>query len=535
MMPIFSADCRSSAPCSSLLRRLVRSGATLGFVVSLLTAASCARRAEPRLVVIGLDGATWALLDPWIAAGDLPNLKAFRDGANWGPMSSVMPYLSPPAWTSAVTGVNPGRHGIFDFQRRLPGQTVIVTETSKSRRSPPIWNLLKGSGKRSAVINIPMTDPPDEVDGVMVSGFPHLDQTGYAWPPELEARCKEMGYILDEMEMKLPAGQEESILRHYTQARDKQWELAKQLYQEQEYDLFWIVFTGVDRIQHLYWIFDDPKNPKYDPALARRFGESIHRFWMEQDKILGEFFALIRPGSSVLLVSDHGFGPIRHEMRIGNWLRTAASGFSSDQARQIFTLDLSDAARLYVRLPGRDPGAELAPAQARELRDRLSGRLLAERDPTTGESPLEGIFPSEKIFVGKYAEKGPDLNLLPGYGYYVNWGDVAAGYQLPPFGPISSTLSGWHRMDGIFALQGPDVVPGKTTGNYSLLDVAPTCLHLLGRPLPEDFDGRPMEGCFRPEWWRKHPPRYQGRLSEEDRPLTPEEKSALKNLPYVGG
>jgi predicted AlkP superfamily phosphohydrolase/phosphomutase len=504
-------------------------------VLMVLVATDCARKPASKLVVIGLDGATWDLLEPWIQAGDLPNLKTFRENSTWGTMTSVVPYLSPSAWTSAVTGVNPGRHGIFDFQRRLPGQPVVVTETSKSRRSPPIWNLLKGSGKTVAVINIPMTDPPDEVDGVMVSGFPHLDHEGFAYPPALEARCKAMGYLLDEMEMKIRDGEEEKTLADYRAARDKRWELTRQLYTEKEYDLFWVVFTGVDRIQHLYWKFDDPRNPHYDPEKAARFAGTMRKYWMEQDKILGEFLAMVRPGSTVLVVSDHGFGPIRRELRVGNWLRTPSTGFSSDQAEDIFSLDPSDAARLYLRTAGRDPGATRSEADRRSLRDRLSSALLAARDPETGEKPVDTVWPSEQVFVGKYAEKGPDLTALPSNGYYLALGDLPAGYKLPDYGPLTNTLSGWHHMEGIFMLRGPEAAsPGRSAKAYNLLDVTPTCLYLLGRPLPQDFDGKIMEGLLTPGLLAKMPPVFKGLLNEEDRPLTPEEQKALKNLPYVG-
>lgn len=527
---------RAGAHGTRRLRDLVR-GSLCFLVAGILALAmtDCGRKPARKLVVIGLDGATWDLLDPWIQAGDLPNLKAFRDGASWGTMTSVVPFLSPPAWTSAVTGVNPGRHGIFDFQRRLPGQQAIVTETSKSRRSPPIWNLLKGSGKTVAIVNIPMTDPPDEVDGVMVAGFPHLDHEGFAYPPALEARCKSMGYVLDEMEMKLRDGEEQKTLDSLRTARGKRWELAKQLYGEKEYDLFWVVFTGVDRIQHLYWKFDDPKNPHYDPAKAARFADTMRKYWMEQDRILGEFFGIIRPGATVLVLSDHGFGPIRRELRVGNWLRSVGSGFSSAEAADIFCLDPSDAARLYLRTPGRDPGGSRDQAGLRTLRDRLSTELLTARDPETGEKPVDAVYPAEEVFVGKYAEKGPDLNALPSNGYFVALGDFATGYKLPNYGPLTNTLSGWHHMEGIFMMRGPAVAaPGKVEKPCNLLDVAPTCLYLLGRPLPEDFDGKIMETVLAPGLLKKTPPVFKGLLNDEDRPLTPEEQKALKNLPYVG-
>jgi hypothetical protein len=120
----------SESACGRIVRRsggrVPRGLFLLAAALLQLSAIGCAPRPAARLVVVGLDGATWDLLEPWIQAGDLPNLKAFRDGAAWGTMTSVVPYLSPSAWTSAVTGVNPGRHGIFDFQRRLPGQRRVA-------------------------------------------------------------------------------------------------------------------------------------------------------------------------------------------------------------------------------------------------------------------------------------------------------------------------------------------------------------------------------------------------------------------------
>ncbi len=527
---------RSATGALQAIGRASSAGRLVALLLTLsLAGTGCESKRGEKLLVIGLDGATWDLLEPWIQHGDLPNLQKFRDGSAWGTMNSVVPYLSPPAWTSAVTGVNPGRHGIFDFQRRLPGENVIVTETSKSRRSPPIWNMLKGTGKKVAVVNVPMTDPPDEVDGVMVAGFPHLDQSGFAWPKSLEDRCVKMGYILDEMEMKLPDGEEQKIFDHIRATRDKRWELAKQLYTEGDYDLFFMVFTGTDRVQHMFWKFSDPENPHYDPAKAAKFGDFMHEYWIEQDRILGQFFALAKPNTWILVLSDHGFGPIRRELRVGNWLRTPESGFTEEEASEVFPLDRSDGARLYVREPGRDPGGRLGPQERAALRERLAGGLARKVDPETGQRPLEAVYPSEKVFVGKYAEKGPALTLLPSYAWYVNWGDQDTGFKLPCCGDVLGTLSGWHRMNGMYMLRGPGVKPGREERAFSLLDVAPTCLYLLGRPVPEDLEGNVMARALQDSYLRGHKEVRKGTVGEENRPLTPEEKGALKNLPYVGG
>lgn len=498
-------------------------------------AAGCAKAPRPRLFVIGLDGATWDLIGPWIENGDLPNLKALRDQSAWGTMRSVIPYLSPPAWTTAITGVNPGRHGIFDFQRRLPQSNKVVTETSKSRRSPPIWNMLKGSGLRVAVVNVPMTDPPDDVDGVMVAGFPHLDQKGYAWPRALEDTLKTMGYLTDKMEMKIPEGEEEAVFQELWNTMEKRWELVRKLYTQARYDLFWVVFTQTDRVQHLFWKFDDPKSPHYVPEQAAKFGGSMKKLWVEQDRILGELLKLLPPDTWVLVLSDHGFGPIRREFRVGCYLRRPESGFTEEDAENVFCLDRSDAARLYIREPGRDPGGTLDADARKALEAKLVSKLRGLRDPSTGEEVIEEVYPKEKVFVGKYAERGPTLTLMPARGWHITFGDVEDGFKLAPFGDLSTGLSGWHRMNGMFILRGPGVRPGHVEKEYNLLDVVPTCMYILQQTMAEDLDGKIMEDCFTPEHLRKVSPKRTGRLTEEDRPMTPEEIESLRNLPYIGG
>lgn len=506
----------------------------LAAVLLLLGALSCVAREKPKLFVLGLDGATWDLLDPWIEAGDLPNLKALRDQSAWGTMNSVVPYLSPPAWTSAITGVNPGRHGIFDFQHRLSQQATIVTETANSRHSPPIWMMLKGRGLKCGVVNVPMTSPPDQLDGFMVSGFPHLPTIDWAEPRALEERLKGMGYLLDEMEMKLPAGEEDRIYARYLASLQKRAEIVKTLYAEDEYDLFWVVYTETDRVQHCFWQFDDPASPKYTAERAARWGGSIKKLWIEQDRIIGEMLGMLAPNTWVLVVSDHGFGPMHRELRIQNFLRAPGSTVSADEADELFSLDRSDAARLYLREPGKDPGGHLSPNERKELEQRVVAALAGATDPKTSEKPVDVAYSRDQVFVGRYAEKGPTLTLQPSGAWAFTVGDMDTDYQAAPFDDCTSSLSGWHRMNGIFALRGPGVRPGHLARTYSLLDVVPTCLYVLEQAMAEDLDGDLMADCFTDRYRSRVKKVERGRLSEEDRELTPEELEQIQNIPYMG-
>jgi len=499
---------------------------------------SCAERKPARapVVVIGLDGATWELLQPWIDAGDLPTLGEIQRSWAWGELRSSIPYLSPPAWTTAVTGVNPGKHAIFDFQRRLPGQQVVVNETAASRRAQPIWNMLRDSGLRSLVLNIPMTDPPDEMNGLCIAGFPHLDATGFTYPPELEQKLA--GYELERMELHLIAGKEDSLLASYMRGIETRKRIVLDWLADESFDMIWAVFTETDRIQHTFWIFMDPENPSFDSAAAARYGGAIHDFWVAQDRALGEILAAVAPEAAVLVLSDHGFAPLRYELRLQNLLRLPESPLTEREANSVYSYDPADACRIYIARRGRDPNSPWSAEEANRIRDKVAGLLRHVADPRTGQPICAEVRTGEELFHGTYAEKGPDLVVVPSAGYLVTEGDRSGGPGAVLV-PHSPTVSAWHKMNGIYALRGQAIVPGRRDGQggrpFTLTDIVPTVLYLLDQPVPQGLDGTVMTPAIEPQHLAAHPPRTREALEEDYRELSPEELKKLKNLPYIGG
>lgn len=490
-----------------------------------------------KVVVIGLDGATWEILQPWIDRGDLPTLAGLQECCAWGELQSAVPYLSPPAWTTAVTGVNPGKHAIFDFQRRLPGQAAVVNETAKSRRAQPVWNILNASGKRVLLMNIPMTDPPDPIDGLFIAGFPHLNHTGFTHPPELEDRLGD--YVLDELQIKLFPGKEDSLLAAYHRDVASRKRIMLEWLADEPFDMMWVVFTATDRIQHTFWIFMDPENPNYDAEKAEHYGEAIHDLWVAVDRALGEILTAIGPEATTLVMSDHGFGPMRYDLRLQNFLRSSASGFTEQEANGIYVLDPGDASRIYIARRGRDPGAVWSPAEALSVRRKLVAALKAAVDPRTGRKICEAVWVNEGLFAGTYAEKGPDVVVLPSYGYFLTFGEIEPSDESPVIAPHTDKVSAWHRMNGIYAIRGTRIRPGRRDGDggdlYSLVDIVPTVLYLMGQPVPDGLDGDVMRDLFDQSYLRDNPPQSCGPLEEDYRELTPEEIENLKNLPYIGG
>ena len=127
----------------------------------------------PKALIVGLDSATFDLARPWIAGGKLPSLAALMENGAWGRLASVVPPITPPAWTSFMTGKNPGKHGIFHFLEASPGTYGFRYLNAGSRRAKTIWRILSDAGYTVGTINIPFTYPPEQLSGFQISGIGH--------------------------------------------------------------------------------------------------------------------------------------------------------------------------------------------------------------------------------------------------------------------------------------------------------------------------------------------------------------------------
>jgi len=197
--------------------------------------------------------------------------------------------------------VNPGKHNIFDFYRMAVSSSSGILNTSRDRRAHPVWDFLNDDGYRTGIMNIPMTFPPDTVDGFFISGFPYGESgsatTGYTYPPKLEQELQEAGpYPLDPFGEGIVAGSEAPFLKRLQHTFDRQSEEAKRLMRRKDWDLFWVVFTGVDKSQHFFWKFQDPEHPEYDPGLAEMYGGVIRDFYINADRAIGEMLEIAKDG-----------------------------------------------------------------------------------------------------------------------------------------------------------------------------------------------------------------------------------------------
>ena len=433
---------------------------------------------QKRVLVVGLDGATFDLLRPWMEGGSLPNLAAIvRDGAS-GELQSTIPPNSAPAWTSFMTGMNPGKHGVYGFTRVDPREGYAIKVSSGAdRRAQTVYQLLTEQGRRSIVLNVPMTYPPDPIDGLVVTGIdtPGLESQ-FTYPPELRDEIFRLvpDYILDVRSWGVMAVGERRahILDDILRMVDTRKRLALHLMRTQPWDLFTIVFTATDRVQHFFWRFLDPTHPLYDPIEAPKYHDAILRVYRQIDQALGEMLACCGDETTVIVMSDHGFGPQHRLFRINQWLvengflqltyttsnglvhrlssvaqkwlyrrldslvglvRIALSDTAKDRLKWLFprlreqiasmyTLSMIDWAATRAYHTGEFPGGMRVNLRGREVQgivepgaeydavcEAIRSGLEGYVDPDTGKRVVERVFQRDELHWGPYVDLAPDL------------------------------------------------------------------------------------------------------------------------------
>jgi predicted AlkP superfamily phosphohydrolase/phosphomutase len=530
---------------------------------------------KPKMIVVGWDGATWDLINPLVEEGRLPNLARLRARGSWGPFLSTVPAFTPVAWTSIATGVNPGQHGIFDAFRLDPATGKNAFYNASLRRRPPIWSLLSRAGRRVGALNVPMTYPADEVNGFFVSGmFTPPGAPRFTHPPALAQELEQRfgPYELECAHDPAPARHLELLLGMVR----RRTELALHLMERFDPDFFFLVYVAVDRAQHFAMGFLDPAHPHH--ATHAGF---IARVYEELDQGLGRLLAAVGPEAHVMMVSDHGAGPLRRSLVLDNWLRAqgylhlkpgqsgaGGEGLASRVGLRLLSLvDKKGAARRRAR--GLDRGLNAfveaidwdktraytqgaagwislnrrtVPEGQRELLlEELRQGLYALRD-ADGQAPVEAVHLSREIYHGQALAEAPDMLVVCAPGWHVKGPSEFSLFReklgLDIF--TDHRWSGRHEMNGIFLLAGPGARGGQVLADCQTIDAAPTALYCLDQPIPDYMDGKVLSQALEPGLLEARPPRLVG-LAEGDAGstavLTPEEErevaERLRDLGYI--
>jgi predicted AlkP superfamily phosphohydrolase/phosphomutase len=270
---------------------------------------------DPKVVIIGLDAATWTLIRPWMAEGGMPNLaKLMKEGVS-GSFRSILPPITPPAWTSFMTGKNPGKHGVFHFIETEADSYAMNYANGGSRRSPTIWKILNGAGFSVGTMNIPFTYPPEALDGFQISGLDTPSANSpFVYPASLKRELVDsFGKINHDLRFlgNMSTDARRAQVLAEMQKVDEQWAaIAFYLLEHHPQDVMMFVFMSIDTVQHYFWQYMDRSHFLYDPKAASRFGNAVRQVYERLDKVTGQLIEKLPKDTTVFVVSDHGGGPV---------------------------------------------------------------------------------------------------------------------------------------------------------------------------------------------------------------------------------
>lgn len=485
----------------------------------------------------------------------MPNLARLAAQGTAGSLASTVPPISAAAWTTFLTGQNPGRHGVYQFRKmdmRQYGGYSDEFATSQNYVGRSFLELVGQRGRRVASIGVPMTYPPFPVNGFLVSGFPRpFGPRAHTWPPAKAEALGRWDEVQDSFNFSLSPAKTVEAADYWAR---KYSDIALHALAEERYDLFLVVWNSTDNIPHLFWKYTDPSFPAYDAAGAPQFGDVINHQYEVADEEIGRLLAAVpdREQTTILVMSDHGMGahPYR-QVNFGAWLaqhgyltlkpgvasrpslttravsqvrrrlprqwigrlrdRLPASLRAGQFARQMnldrIDWDATQAYRLKVfpsvegivlNVRGRQPQGIVAPGSAYEtLRDRLLAELAALRDPETGQAIVVRASRREDLFEGPYLDGIPDILLelaMPFMG-----GSALQGELITPVAPAElSAYSATHRPDGMFVFSGPGVRQGHWLEGAGIQDLAPTIMHAMGLPVASWMDGQVLRDVWEP-------------------------------------
>lgn len=268
----------------------------------------------PKVLIIGIDGATFDLIKPWVEKGELPTFKRLLDEGIHSHLKSTIPPVTAPAWTSFITGKNPGKHGLYHFIEPQPGSYEIRYTNARSRLAKTVWQTLSESGISVGVINVPMTYPPEPVNGYMISGMDAPEgSTAITYPPdlyhELKKKFGKVGWQIRYLGNLKTDGGRDRILQSLVDMEEHYQQMTTYLIKRYPTDVMMVVFTSIDTVQHFFWHYMDQNHPQHDVAGITKYGDAILKAYKRMDQIIAQLTSDIPEETTIILMSDHGFGP----------------------------------------------------------------------------------------------------------------------------------------------------------------------------------------------------------------------------------
>lgn len=482
-----------------------------------------------KVIVLGLDGAGFELLDPWLKRGKLPNISTILSKGVYADMQACLPPVTCPNWKCYSTGKNPGKLGMFWWRNFSRNSKKEFFPRSRVNDHDEIWDYLSRKKRKVAVINMPTTYPPKKVNGIQISGGGDAHDIDYVWPPELqESLERDYGYKIHAMKTNSHYYSEQEVFQDVFDVISRKFKVLRDLVSKNEYDFLHLTVFHVNTMQHNYW----------DSQWTLKIWELI-------DRNIGDLLKLTNHNSNIMLMSDHGSNEIKVVFNITSWLNANGylkikekkasvvkkMGLNRKLVLSVFNLVKLRPHQVTKYLPKRVRGlfSRLFPNESGEIKnvenyiDWKNTKVLAlsqgpiylleEKGSTNfletkkklkkqlndlycdekGIKIVNKIYEKEEIYSGKHLSEAPDLILDQGKNVH-----IVGSFNLKNsiFGE-PKRWKGENKSTGLFAFYGPDIDNLGKIKNVSILDLAPTLLHLCGCDIPSDLDGIVLKKIFR--------------------------------------
>lgn len=537
-----------------------------------------------RIITIGLDCATWDLIKPWANAKKLPNFMRLIEEGTTANLKSTYPPVTPVAWPSLFTGKNPGKHGIFGFTDSDPLSSKIPCISNNYMKCKPIWDILSENGKKVCLVNIPFAFPPSKVNGIMTSGMrtPSINSE-FTYPKELKKELLEKFDFIPDYGADVYKDKETFCTAHDKNLKEN-LKMSLYLLRKKKWDFYMFIPAEIDHVQHFFWDDMDENHPLHNDKTSEKYNNKILEYYKKFDVYLGKIMDYVDDDTILIVVSDHGAGPLHKEIALHEWLRkegylklrkTEGINFQV-LIKKIFSkigLDTEKIKSLLHRLglsryikplpvflremiPSKEPKMwdidwEKTKAYAHHsfgqiyinqkvlkgsstmeyenLRTGIIKKLYELKDPDTGSNIVKKVYKKEELYSGPNLSKAPDLYAVP----------ITETYEFVSFskdGSIFSSpcLPGHHNENGILIFYGKGIKKGKEIRNITMYDVAPTMLHILNHSIPNDMDGEVLKQIFEEKsQFAKRPIKYQ-KVEEKSR-IKERIKELKKNQKYKSG
>ncbi len=458
-----------------------------------------------KVFVLGLDCAAPELVfDRW--REDLPTLNHLARQGCWGELESSIPAITVPAWSSMLSGRDPGELGIYGFRNRADytydGRFIATGNYVREKR---IWDYLTEADKASVVIGVPQTYPVRPLKGHLVAGFlaPGRDSK-FTYPESLREEILALAPTYDVDVPQFRTDDKAWLLDQIRDMTEKRFKVVDHLLVEKPWDFFMLMEIGVDRIHHGFWSFHDPEHRRYEPG--NPYESAIHDYYVDIDARLARWLEVVGEDTVVLVVSDHGAKRMDGGICINEWLQQQGylvlkepvppgeirrlEPSMVDWSRTKAWGDGGYYGRVFLNVEGREPEGTIPLAEYENFRERLAAEIAAIPDAEGRPLDTQVYFP-ERVY-RQVRGVAPDLMVYFGDLLWRSVGSVGHG-AVHTFENDTGPDDCNHARNGLVILRDPArPTDGARLEGAQLMDVTPTLLDLFGLGRPPEVQGRPL-------------------------------------------